>query len=298
MIEPMDIVVGTGLGVLGAVFGSFAGAQVWRLRAHQLAVDKTLDGPVDKKEYALLKKLIGKKQRQDRSVCLQCGHQLAWSDLIPIVSWLRLKGKCRYCRKHIGSFELIMELGMALLFILSAILWPYGFATPLAVGLFITWLILIILLVILVAYDIRWQLLPDVINFSFIGLSLLFAGMRYIGAQYGPAQVTSTLIGIGLLAGLYALLYVVSKGAWIGFGDVKLCIGLALILGDWRLAFLALFLANLIGCLLVLPGLAAKKLSSKSRIAFGPLLIAGTLIAFWWGTPFVQWLLVDSRFFI
>jgi len=66
---------------------------------------------------------------------------------------------------------------------------------------------------------------------------------------------------------------------WIGFGDIKLGLGLALLLADWRLAFIALFAANLIGCLIVLPAMAMKKLKRNSHVPFGPLLIAGFVIA-------------------
>jgi leader peptidase (prepilin peptidase)/N-methyltransferase len=76
---------------------------------------------------------------------------------------------------------------------------------------------------------------------------------------------------------------------WIGFGDVKLCLGLALLLADWRLAFIALFAANLIGSLAVLPGLMMKKLKGNSHVPFGPLLIAGFLVAGLFGIHILDW---------
>jgi prepilin signal peptidase PulO-like enzyme (type II secretory pathway) len=82
-----------------------------------------------------------------------------------------------------------------------------------------------------------------------------------------------------ILSGLYWLLYIISKGNWIGFGDIKLGVGLALMLADWRLALVTLFMANLIGCLLVAPGLITGKLKRSSHIPFGPLLIIGFIIA-------------------
>ena len=95
-----------------------------------------------------------------------------------------------------------------------------------------------------------------------------------------------------ILSGVYALLYVVSRGRWIGFGDVKLTLGLALFLMDWRLAFLALFLANLLGTLLVLPEMLRGTVQRGARIPFGPLLIVGFLISWFFGARIVDWLIV------
>ena len=92
-----------------------------------------------------------------------------------------------------------------------------------------------------------------------------------------------------MLAGLYAVLYGASRGRWVGFGDVKLGVGLGLLLISWELAFVALFLANFIGCLIVIPLMLAKKLKRTSRIPFGPLLIMGTILAWFVGTPLLAW---------
>jgi leader peptidase (prepilin peptidase)/N-methyltransferase len=84
---------------------------------------------------------------------------------------------------------------------------------------------------------------------------------------------------IVILSGIYLILYQISHGKWIGFGDIKLGLGLALLLADWQLAFVALFMANIIGCLWVIPGMVVGKLKRNSHVPFGPLLIAGGLIA-------------------
>lgn len=293
IIKVMEIFMIGILGVLGLVMGSFAGAQVWRLRARQLVNDKRLGEPYDKREFATLKPLMGRKQRNDRSQCLSCGHTLSALDLIPVFSWASQGGRCRYCGQRIGLFEPVMELLTAALFVISYLFWPFGLTSVATISMFVVWLIALVLLVILAAYDTKWQLLPDVINFSFIGAAVVFAILRFMHGGV-LADIWSLLGAIGVLAGLYAAIYVFSKGAWIGFGDVKLSIGLGLLLGDWRVAFLALFLANLIGCIIVLPGVLLRRLGGGSRIAFGPLLIAGTLIAFWWGAPFIDWLFVKS----
>ena len=76
---------------------------------------------------------------------------------------------------------------------------------------------------------------------------------------------------------------------WIGFGDVKLGLGLGLLLGNWLLAFAALFIANLIGTLLVLPSMMRGKLQATSRICFGPLLIVGFLLAWFFSRQILEW---------
>ena len=103
-------------GVFGLVLGSFAGAQVWRLRARQLVADKKAGESYDKAEYKKLSPLLKGKKQQDRSRCLSCGHQLGLRDLIPLISWLSTRGRCRYCDKRIGYFEPLMELSLAVAF--------------------------------------------------------------------------------------------------------------------------------------------------------------------------------------
>ena len=102
------------------------------------------------------------------------------------------------------------------------------------------------------------------------------------------AQARSIAVSVLILGGLYLLLWTVSKGRWVGFGDVKLGLALGLLLVNWKLALLTLILANLIGTLVVLPGLVAKKLSRTSQVPFGPFLIAGFFISVVAGYPIIN----------
>ena len=277
------------LGFLGLCLGSFAGAQVWRLRARQLIGDKAAGERVDKKEYKQLADLAEQPASKDRSRCLSCHHQLAWYDLMPLVSWVSTKGNCRYCKKPIGYFEPLMEIGTALFFVLSFVFWPFELTTTVEITRFVIWLVSGVMLAILFAYDAKWFLLPDRIVFPLIGLSVVFAGLGLIGVTDIVPALISMAGAVLILSGLYLFIWVVSKGKWIGFGDVKLGIALGLLLGQWELAFLALFLANLIGCLIVIPGLATKKLSRTTQIPFGPMLIAGFFLAALFGTELISW---------
>ncbi len=275
------------LAVFGAIFGSFAGAQVWRLRARQLAEDKKDGLAVDEKEWKRLLPLTQNTVKTDYSRCLHCGHRLGWYDLLPIASWFSTGGRCRYCHARIGVFELLMELGVASVFVASYLLWPWALTGGLDWLLFGIWLASLVVLAIMAGYDAKWKLLPDIANYAYLGIGILFIVVRFIA--HGDVALPNVLGALAILSGVYAILYVVSKGGWIGFGDVKLGAGLALFLGDWKLAFLALFLANLLGCIIVLPGILRRQLGSGSQIAFGPLLMTGMLLSFAYGTGIISW---------
>jgi len=275
----------------GACFGSFAGATVWRLRARQLKSDKKNKEVYDAKEYSRLKKLNNKGILHDRSCCLECGYELKWFDLIPVVSWLSLKGKCRECKHRIGKFELFMELGMVAYFVLSYALWPGGVHTGLEIAHLVLWLAAGVVMAILFAYDFKWFLLPDSATISLAVIGLAIVGVSAAETQDISGTLLTALGAVAVLGGLYAVLFTLSRGKWVGFGDVKLGAALALLLVDWQLAIIALFLANFIGCLIVIPALASKKLKRTSRVPFGPMLIAGTVFAWFIGWPILDWYL-------
>lgn len=284
----MEYVVYLALILLGVCLGSFAGATVWRLRAFQLKADKKHKEPVNKKEYARLEKLTKHKLSKDRSQCLHCGYELKWYDLIPIVSWVALRGRCRHCHKPIGYFEPLIEVGMAIFFVVSYMFWPFGLETPLEIARLIIWLLSGVVLAMLFAYDAKWFLLPDKLTAILAGLGAVNVTLMAIQSTTPIETVLSAVGAVGILSGLYLVLYQVSKGRWVGFGDVKLGVGLALLLVDWQLAIVALFLANLIGCLVVIPFMAMGKLKRDSHVPFGPLLIAGTIVALFIGPSLIE----------
>lgn len=275
----MTILIAGALLLLGVVLGSFAGAQVWRVRARQLRTDKQTGHPYDKHEWRQLRVLLQGTVRDDRSRCLQCGHVLVWYDLLPVVSWLSTGGRCRYCQQFIGWFELVMELVLGVGLALSYLVWPW--ALPASSLLFAVWVVVALVLMILAAYDAKWQLLPDPLNYGLMALGALFVLVRMTTLH--DVDLVSLTGAVALLAGLYGGLYAISRGAWIGFGDVKLCVGLALLLGEWRLAFMTLFFSNMLGCIIVLPGLARGQLNTRSQVPFGPLLIIGCVISLLFG---------------
>jgi prepilin signal peptidase PulO-like enzyme (type II secretory pathway) len=279
------------LAVLGLTAGSFAGASVWRLRARQLRLDAKAGEKVTRANKRQIEKLQHKPVHQDRSVCLHCGHELQWYDLIPLVSWTLLAGKCRYCHKHIGWFEPIMELSVAAFFVISYLLWPMDLGSSLGLSRFIIWLVAGVGLAILFAYDAKWYLLPNVIVFPLIGLGVVDALVIAAQAHFEFSTLIAILMSAAVLGGLYYLIYIFSQHRWVGFGDVKLGLALGFLLGDWQLALLALFLANLIGTFLFLPALVMGRVHRQTHISFGPMLISGWLIAGLVGPNILSWYL-------
>lgn len=292
-------------GILGLVMGSFAGATVWRLRARQVVSDEKIFKQLQAKnklgeltasekedlewlssnkaarvaDLARLKPLTKSTLTNDRSQCLHCHHELAWYDLLPLFSWISTNGKCRYCKKPIGRFEPIMELGTAGLFLLS---FHYLLGNNLGfMALF--WLVTMVMLVILFAYDFKWSILPDGVVFPLIVVALLYAGYTIAIASDPLQLLISTVVSVVILSGLYFVLWLVSGGRLVGFGDIKLGLALGLLLMNWKLAIMALFLANLVGTLIVLPGLLTHRISRKTQVPFGPMLIVGFFIALFWG---------------
>lgn len=267
------------LTLVGLCLGSFAGASMWRLRAYQLVQDK-LDGEnVDHVEYNRLKKLTKKSIIDDHSQCLYCSYELHWYDLVPLISWLSLGGRCRKCHKPIGCLEPLIELGVAAFFVLSYALWPVPLSDNIEIMRFIIWLLAGVALAVLFAYDKKWFVLPNSVNFFVIGLGIVNSLLVIFSSHDQIGSLLGIIFSALILSGLYLAIYLFSHGKWIGFGDIKLGLGLALLLADWRLAFVALFAANLVGCIVVLPAMLVGKLKRNSHVPFGPLLVVGAFIA-------------------
>ncbi len=261
------------LGLLGLCLGSFINAFTWRLHAGKV-----------------------KTMLTDRSRCEHCHKTLGALELIPVIGWVALRGKCRHCKKPIGIEHPLFELAVAAAFILSYVFWPRPLTEWYLITEFIIWLIMLVGVAALCIYDIRWYILPDVIVWPLVGLSILSAVLQFVTYQpYGPLVETLQYHVFGLLpiAGLYWFIYTFSKGKLVGFGDVKLGIFIGLTLG-WAKSLLVLFLANIVGSLIVLPLLMLKKVKRSTRIPFGPLLLIGFFIASIWGDAIINWYVTIS----
>ncbi len=268
------------LGLLGLCLGSFVNALVWRLYQQALPAKRRVAS-----DQAL-------SLSKGRSMCPHCQHVLGVMDLLPVVSWLWLRGRCRYCRATISAQYPLVELAMAAVFVGSYLLWPYTFDTQ---GIFLLsmWLLALVLLMALLIYDFRWMLLPNRLVFPLIGLGVIQVLVVAIVFDGGLRSVLAALFGLAVAGGIFFVLFQVSKGRWIGGGDVKLGFALGLILGSPLQAALLLFVASLLGCLVAVPGLVRKKLSRASRIPFGPYLIVAMLLVVLCGRIVTDWYVHD-----
>lgn len=250
--------------VLGLVMGSFINALVWRLRQQQKTPSKKQGKPT----YSILK---------GRSVCVRCKHRLAARDLVPVFSWLALRGKCRYCNKPISWQYPLVESSTAGLFVLSYIFWPVSLSGWEWLH-FAIWLAVLTGLIALVVYDLCYMLLPNKIIFPLMWLAVIGVALEAV-VQGELLPIREGLVGLLIGGGLFYLLFQVSRGKWIGGGDVKLGFLLGMIVGGPALALLMLFVASLLGTLVSLPLLATQKVSVQSRIPFGPFLVVGGVVA-------------------
>lgn len=223
-----------------------------------------------------------------RSMCPNCRHELAAKDLVPILSWLLLRGKCRYCHAPISAQYPLVEAATALAFVLSYTFWPNQLVGG-EVAIFALWLILVVGLMALVVYDLRWMLLPDKIVFSLLAVAVAQAIVRITFADRPMTTFLGVVFGALVGGGIFYILFQVSKGSWIGGGDVKLGFLLGIIVAGPAEAFLTLFLASLLGTAASLPLLFSHKLKKSSRIPFGPFLILAAFIVVLFGHDIITW---------
>jgi prepilin signal peptidase PulO-like enzyme (type II secretory pathway) len=257
--------------LLGLCLGSFTNALVWRI--HEQAKVKGKARP----ELSITK---------GRSMCTHCKHVLGFWDLIPVLSWLTLNGKCRYCHKPIQDTPLA-ELITPALFVFSYAFWPLGWSN-LGIMQFAVWLIVLTGFVALALYDWRWQVLPSRIICP-LGVLAAVQVIVLTVAQRDWHILAGAAIGVLCLGGLFYALFQVSDGRWIGGGDVRLGFVIGLLVGGPIQAILVLFLASLLGSLATLPAVVFHKTGLKRRVAFGPFLIVATIIVYLFGAGLVNW---------
>jgi len=267
--------------VLGLALGSFVNALVWRV--HQQGLTKkprTKNSKLKTQDLSILK---------GRSMCPHCKHTLSATDLIPVLSWLFLRGKCRYCKKPISWQYPVVELSTAALFALSYVTWPHDILSFTSYLLFAAWLISLVLLMALFVYDVKWMLLPNRLVLPLTLVAGLFAVTRSVAAENSLQSLVNSLAAVAISSGIFYVLYQVSKGKWIGGGDVKLGVSLGLLLGSAPLAFLMLFLASMLGLMITLPELLKGKASMNTKLPFGPFLITATVAVVLFGQQFIDW---------
>ena len=242
--------------IIGLCMGSFVNAFVWRLKKRKNWVS-------------------------ERSICTQCKHVLSPRDLVPVVSWLLLRGKCRYCHKKIADSPLT-EISVAVLFVGSYIFWPFELNGE---GWFrlVIWLIAIVLLAAMYLYDIKWMILPDKLTYSLFILGLVQVVVLIVLNDFDSAILWRGLSSMLIGGVIFHLIYFFSKGKYIGGGDVKLGYAYGLLFIDPIMPWLTLTVASTAGSFVAAYLLITKRAQMGTKLPFGPFLIGGVIVVMLWG---------------
>lgn len=246
----------TAAGLFGLVFGSFLNVCIVRL-PHEDAKARSLIRPP--------------------SSCPKCHREIVWYDNIPVVSWLLLRGKCRWCAQPISIQYPLIELAVAVLWLLAA--WRDGAtAHGLAGALFLSVLLGIAII------DARHYVIPDELSYGGLvaGLLLALAGgvNGFLGALLGAAVGGVTLYAVRVVGGW------ILKQEAMGWGDVKMLAMIGAFVG-WAGVLLTVFLGALVGSAIFLP----LQLKGKRLVPFGVFLAVGAAVTYFFGNQVISWYL-------
>ena len=260
--------------MLGLCAGSFVNALVWRVHQTELrAKDSQLTAGKNLSIFT------------GRSQCPKCGHTLAARDLIPVLSWLFLRGKCRYCGRAISKQYPLVELTAGMVFALSYVFWP-GPTEPVLIA---TWLLVSVGLLAFLVYDARWMLLPNRILYPTLAVAITGRAAYILFSEPDKLHaLTQWVLAIAVTSGFFWLLYHISSGKWIGYGDVRLGLITGTVLATPGLGTLMIFAASLLGTLFVLPALIRGRQKMTSKLPFGPFLITATWLVLLFGQSIIN----------
>ncbi len=241
--------------IFGSIIGSFLNCLVWRLK--------------NKKNFI-----------SERSLCPACERKLEWYENIPLFGYLFLKGRCRTCQAKIPLYYFLMEFFTGALFVF---VWWFNYNSfyfslyNLIFELFIASVLVFIFL-----YDALYkEILPEVIwaTTGVVFVRLLFLERpEYFSIFYG------ILFGFGF----FALQYIISKGRWIGGGDVRFGVLIGALLGIGK-TIVALLFSYWLGALVGISLIVMKKKKIGSEIPFGTFLVIGTILAMYYGEYIIRW---------
>jgi leader peptidase (prepilin peptidase)/N-methyltransferase len=239
--------------ILGLVVGSFLNVVINRIKLNQ-----SVNG---------------------RSHCPHCKTELRPVDLVPVFSYIFLRGRCAHCHAPISPQYPLVEAGTALVFFLIQLKFP----SP-SIDLFFLWVISAFLIVIAV-YDLKHFLILDKVVFPALAVAVIYAVARDFSSGCGAnwhCHTISGIIGMAVASGFFYLQHVLSQGRWIGFGDVKLGLFLGMLAG-FPLAIFTLFAAYIMGAAVGVGLIAAGKKEMGSKLPFGTFLALSAIITLLYG---------------
>lgn len=200
-----------------------------------------------------------------RSRCPSCMRELAWYDLVPLVSWLWLRGKCRSCAARISALYPVLELTMA------GVLGAYAYHVGISSVWSVVDLAILFTLVSLFFFDLHHRVLPDALMVPLAALALLRLGHS--------GDVLNALMSGIVLCAVFGALFLVSHGRWLGLGDVKLAFVIGLLFGfpaAWWVTLAAIWAGALIGVILIF----MRRATMQTALPLGSFWTAAAIIAF------------------
>jgi prepilin signal peptidase PulO-like enzyme (type II secretory pathway) len=215
------------------------------------------------------------------SRCGACGHRLGPLDLVPVGSYVVLRGRCRYCDTAIGPESLLVELATTAIFVLFA--WEFG-----AEAVLPAFWILGAVLVAQTAIDLRTQRLPREITYTGIVLGAPALAIAAV-VDDEPERIWMAALGAAIALVLMALIYFASRGG-MGDGDVRLAPLLGMYMGWINPGIVApgLFFGFIAGAIVGVAMMVGDSADRKTAVPFGPFLALGTVVAIFLGQPFVD----------
>jgi leader peptidase (prepilin peptidase)/N-methyltransferase len=228
------------------------------------------------------------------SHCPACSRRLAAKDLVPVFSYLWLRGRCRYCGAPIPRRVLLVEIATAALFGLAY--WQYGFSIELPIVLFYISLFMVIFVI-----DLEHGLILNKIVYPALLAALVISifvppsqlthvsgGVAYIIENLPQLGIAQAAIGGGIGFVLFFLIVIVSRGG-MGFGDVKLAALIGLVTG--YLVVVALLMGIILGGLVAVILLGFKIKKRREAMPFGPFLAVAAIVTLLWGSGILNWYL-------
>lgn len=252
---------------IGLVMGSFLGVLIDRLPRNQT--------------------LLG------RSICDYCGKVLQPLMMVPVLSYIISRGLSSCCKKKISAFYPGFELLTGIVYVLVFVWYKSHFGIFItnmnAVLAFVAYISIVSALLVILFADMRYHIIPDEMNI------VLFVSAFFIGGRLTNLTILFDFLVAGMfLGGLMFLLFYITKGKGLGFGDVKFAFVMGFLLGIWQ-GLIALYIAFVVGGIISSILLLSRARGVRSKIAFGPFLILGTVVMIFYGTNVVNF--IDNLFF-
>ena len=226
----------------------------------------------------------GRSVARGRSICMICNKTLRWYELIPVLSFVVQRGRCRRCMSTISHQYPLVECSTGIIFTLIAyhFISYLSYSPSLFIFLMLFFSFLFSILIVIAVYDFRHKIIPDKLVYLYAVVSFLslFINTTAAVSPFIRPQLTALLAG-PVCALPFALLWLLSRGRWMGLGDAKLILGIGWMLGMLQ-AIAAITLSFWIGAIVGIGmlALAKKKVTMDTAVPFAPFLIASTAIVF------------------